>query len=127
MEIFADGIMNVVLTRGLVRIDWYSLSATEVEPDGTPRPEFRHRLLIHPDNLPHVLESLRLAVDALTEKGVLRPAMPAPRKQEVEVRFDAASEPAESADAKIVQGSSDGRPRSRNFPSTLDLREDASR
>ncbi len=134
MEIFADGIMNVVLTRGLVRIDWYSLSPTEVGPDGAPSPEFKHRLIVHPDNLPQVLDSLRFAVDALRERGVLS-SLPAAPLETTGASFQPAGLPdAEGghdeppppppptvAEAKPMEPR---RAWSANFPSTVTRSED---
>lgn len=73
METFVDGVLNVVLTKGVVRIDFFALSPTEVSALGEPCPVFRHRLILHPDQLPEVLGSLQVATDALRNRGLIGP------------------------------------------------------
>ena len=125
-ETFIDGILNVALVKGLVRIDLYSLSATEVNADGSAKPEFRERLVLHPNVLPEILRTMQLAVAALRERGLLQGGHAEP--QEATIHAAVTGSPVETIAA--MAGTSgeeadsgadrqDRRPRSRNFPSTL--------
>lgn len=133
-EVFIDGLLNVTLVKGLVRLDFFSMSATETQKDGQPVPELRQRLIVNPQSLLEVYQSLQVAIMALNEKGVVNmrplgndPAPPtlAPQPQAL---------PTGSAHAAALQADGGGTteprgpagevlprplPRSRNFPSTL--------
>lgn len=131
-EIFVDGLLNVTLIKGLVRLDLYSLSATEAQKDGQPSPQFRQRLVMHPQALLEIVQSMQVAINALTEKGLLNLKLPSNGPQVAPPPSAAGSMPEPPAPLAGVQ---DGvppaaaptesapapapRPRSRNFPSTM--------
>lgn len=146
-ELFVDGILNVTLMKGLVRVDLYSLSATEAQKNGQPLPEFRQRLVMHPQALLEMMQSLQVAINALNQKGMLNlklpsndPQMPPPMGAAlgagavgiplVSAGLPAgAAAPATAPDhaqpaepqeaAEPAAPAPANRPRSRNFPSTL--------
>lgn len=125
-ELFIDGLLNVTLVKGLVRVDFFSLSATETLKDGQPAPQFRQRLVMQPQALLEIVQSMQVAINALNEKGLLnlkpRPNDPqiaplsvgmAPLPEALATALPATDPPAADADAPPP------RPRSRNFPSTM--------
>jgi hypothetical protein len=72
-ELFADGVLDVGFGNGMVRIDLFSLSATQRGPDGQPLPAVRQRLVM---SLPGFLSSLQAMEGMrrrLEEAGVLPP------------------------------------------------------
>jgi hypothetical protein len=130
-ELFVDGLLNVTLVKGLVRVDLFSLSATETQKDGQPTPQFRQRLVMHPQSLVEIMKSLQVAINALTEKGVLNLKLPSndlPIAPPVQTAMAPQTDhPAPAVDETTSSGSSGAdadasplnRPRSRNFPSTM--------
>lgn len=122
-DIFVDGLLNVTLMKGLVRLDFYSLSATESQKDGQPLPEFRQRVVLTPQALLEVVQSMQVAIRALGEKGVLNLRLPsndpqiAPPPGVVGHAPQPAAEPIPPVESQ--EETSAPRPRSRNFPSTM--------
>lgn len=126
-ELFIDGVINVSLVKGLVRIDLYSLSATEQQGDGSAKPEFRQRLILHPSALPDIHRSLQFAVAALRERGLI--SGPAPDDEvaavtgrdpnQAETIVGAPGEEAEPIQKMAPPDPAASKPRSPNFPATM--------
>ncbi|PWC35718.1 hypothetical protein [Azospirillum sp. TSO22-1] len=141
-DLFVDGVLNVTLVKGMIRLDLFSLSATEYR-DGQPQPEFRQRLVMSPQTLVALQQELQAAIVALRERGLI-PMMPSSGGPQVPTPLSAQSvtppKPAAGSDASgpepregpaedpaaasqpaaEPQPPSPPRPpRSRNFPSTL--------
>jgi hypothetical protein len=55
-EVFADGMGEITLSAGMVRIDLVSLSASKKDAEGRPELEFRQRLIMPPDGFLRSLE-----------------------------------------------------------------------
>lgn len=69
-DLFVDGVLNVTLVKGMIRLDLFSLSATEYR-DGQPQPEFRQRLVMSPQTLVTLQQELQGAIVALRERGLI--------------------------------------------------------
>lgn len=70
-DLFVDGILNVTLVKGVIRLDLYSLSATNYNKDGHPQPEFRRRLVMNPQTLIAFQQDIQGAITALRERGLM--------------------------------------------------------
>jgi len=90
-ELFADGIGEITLVGGMVRIDWVSLSVTERDEQGQPSLEFRQRVVMPPEGFLRSFSAMEDLVKKLVDAGVIR-------RQE-------------SAPGSIGQESTAGRPR----------------
>lgn len=129
-ELFIDGVINVSLVKSLVRIDLYSLSATETQPDGTPKPEFRQRLIMHPTALPDIHRSIQFAVAALRERGLIpvqagevdNQSVAAPAMVDPVADFTRGPDGAPTVSDASGQAAAPDikKPRSPNFPATMD-------
>ena len=71
-ELFADGIGEVALVGGMVRIDWVSLSASEKDENGQPALEFRQRIVIPPEGFLRCFSAMDDLVKQLVDAGVIR-------------------------------------------------------
>lgn len=132
-DLFVDGVLNVTLVKGMIRLDLFSLSATDYR-DGQPQPEFRQRLVMSPQTMVALQQELQAAIVALRERGLIPmmptgggPQVPAPPKAAgseaagPEPREASVDEPAAAPPpaAEPQPPSPPRTPRSRNFPSTL--------
>ncbi|MCA9107665.1 MAG: hypothetical protein KDA83_19780 [Planctomycetales bacterium] len=71
-ELFADGIGEISLVGGMVRVDWVSLSATEKDASGQPALEFRQRMVLPPEGFLRAFTAMEDLVKQLVEAGVIR-------------------------------------------------------
>ncbi|MCP5369058.1 MAG: hypothetical protein H6907_11220 [Hyphomicrobiales bacterium] len=70
-EVFADGIGELGIAGGVVRINLVALSPTEKDANGQPVREFRQRLLMTPQGVLELHAGLQNMLDQLVEAGVL--------------------------------------------------------
>lgn len=143
-DLFVDGVLNVTLVKGVIRLDLYSLSATTYNKDGHPQPEFRQRLVMNPQTLLAIQQDIQGAIAALRERGLM-PMPPQPGGPQISVAVAAHHEalpttqsaPAPTLTAQTEQprpepppqpliappsvepAPAPRTPRSRNFPSTM--------
>lgn len=145
-DLFVDGVLNVTLVKGMIRLDLFSLSATDYR-DGQPQPEFRQRLVMSPQTLMGLQQELQAAIVALRERGLIPmtpagggPQMSAPLTAQaapshkaaapeapsahleppsVAAGTEPAAAPASAAAAQQQPPSTPRTPRSPNFPSTM--------
>lgn len=75
--IYCDGISNITLVGGMVRIDFFRLSPTAKDKNGRPAMEFLTQLVMPPDSFLQGLGAMQNLVQQLKEKGVVR-TPPAP-------------------------------------------------
>jgi hypothetical protein len=71
-EVFADGISEVNIAAGIVRINFVSYSATEKDAKGNPTRELRHRVVTTPQGVLELYASMKQVIDKLVETGVLQ-------------------------------------------------------
>ena len=117
-DLFVDGLLDVSFSRGIVRLDLYSLSATEKVPNGGPKPEFRRRIVLSAQAFAEFANGIQLAAQSLRERGIV-PGGPAPLRSVVP---DAPAEEGQPvveapASADVVEiNASRKKPHSPNFP-----------
>lgn len=142
-DLFVDGVLNVTLVKGVIRLDLYSLSATSYNKDGHPQPEFRQRLVMNPQTLLAIQQDIQGAIAALRERGLmpLPPQAGGPQMSVAVAAHQEALPPAQPAPAPAPAPQAEPppqsliaapsvepaapveppprTPRSRNFPSTM--------
>jgi hypothetical protein len=72
-KIYCDGISNIALVGGMVRIDLFTLSPTAKDKNGRPAMDFLTQLVMPPDSFLQGLGAMQSLVQQLKEKGVVRP------------------------------------------------------
>lgn len=71
-ELYSDGITEITVTNAIVRIDLMSLSATEKDEKGNPKPVFRQRIIMPVDAFANAVELMQKALGGLVEAGTVR-------------------------------------------------------
>lgn len=71
-ELFADGVGEITLVGGMVRMDLVSLSSTEKDGSGNPALEFRQRVVMPPDGFLRSFSAMENLVKQLMEAGVVQ-------------------------------------------------------
>jgi hypothetical protein len=71
-EIYSDGIGEITVTGTVVRLDVMSLSPTERDAEGNPKPVFRQRIIMPVDAFANAVDLMQKALGGLVEAGVLR-------------------------------------------------------
>ena len=71
-EIFADGIGEIALVGGMVRIDLVSLSQTEKNESGEALLELRQRVVMSPEGFLRSFGAMENLVKQLVDAGLLR-------------------------------------------------------
>ncbi len=82
-EIYVDGIGKVHFVGGMVRIDMVTLKPNEDGASREPVSEFKQRIIIPPNGLLGMYNTIKQFIDQLVDAGVLRKTKkaPAPRKK----------------------------------------------
>ncbi len=71
-EIFADAVGEITVGGSIVRIDFVSLSATEKDAAGNPKPVIRQRVILPLDGFANAADLMLKAVQGLEEAGAIR-------------------------------------------------------
>lgn len=71
-EVFADGVSEVNIAAGIVRINFVSYSATAKDDKGNPARELCHRVVITPQGVLELTAAMRQVIDKLVESGALQ-------------------------------------------------------
>lgn len=71
-DVYADGIGEITLTGGMVRIDLVSLSAHEKDSEGRPKLEFRKRVVLPPEGFLRSFSAMEDLVKQLVEAGLIK-------------------------------------------------------
>ena len=71
-EIFADGMGEITLSGGMVRIDLVSLSPTKQDAEGKPQLDFRQRIVMPPDGFLRSFSAMEDLVKKLVDAGVVK-------------------------------------------------------
>ena len=86
-EIFADGMAEITLSGGMVRIDLCSLSPSKQDKEGKPQLEFRQRIIMPPDGFLRSFSAMEDLVKKLVDAGVVKTrdgeSQPAPAGNDV--------------------------------------------
>ncbi|HEV7951046.1 MAG TPA: hypothetical protein VGP24_14880 [Glaciihabitans sp.] len=75
-ELYADGIGEITVTGGIVRIDLVSLSHTERDAANQPVPVFRQRVVMSVEGFANSFEVMQKAMHGLIEGGAIRRTTP---------------------------------------------------
>ena len=71
-EVFADGMGEITLSGGMVRIDLVSLSPSKQDAEGKPQLEFRKRIVMPPDGFLRSFSAMEDLVKKLVDAGVVK-------------------------------------------------------
>ena len=69
---FCDGVEEVSITSGIVRIDFFHYANGERAKDGRPPREASHRVLLSPEAFVQTYTALEQVVKQLQDKGLLQ-------------------------------------------------------
>lgn len=72
-EIFADGIGEIVLSGGMVRMDLVALTGSQRGQDEKPKLEFRQRVVMPPDGFLRSFSAMEDLVRQLVDAGLVKP------------------------------------------------------
>ncbi len=79
---FVDGVGEVRMRDGVIRLDLLALSATRRDKEGEPVPEFVEQLVMSPQAFLRVFRSLANAVGEMQNAGILKSGNPEPAANE---------------------------------------------
>jgi hypothetical protein len=71
-EVFADGVSEVNIAGGIVRINFVSLSATLKDEKGIPVRELRQRIVTTPQGVIELYNAMQQVIEKLIENGTLQ-------------------------------------------------------
>ena len=71
-EVFADGMGEITLSGGMVRIDLVCLSATKKDAQNRPELELRQRVVMPPDGFLRSFSAMEDLMKKLIEAGVVK-------------------------------------------------------
>ena len=72
-EIFADGIGEIVLSGGMVRMDLVALTGSQRDEGNQPSLEFRQRVVMPPDGFLRSFSAMEDLVKQLIQAGLVKP------------------------------------------------------
>ncbi|MEM7454838.1 MAG: hypothetical protein AAF456_10860 [Planctomycetota bacterium] len=72
-ELFADGIGEISLVGGMVRMDLVSLVGSQNDKENQPHLEKTHRIVMPPDGFLRSFSSMENLVKQLIEAGLVKP------------------------------------------------------
>lgn len=103
-ELYSDGIGEITVTGTIVRIDLVSLSPTERDAKGNPKPVFRQRIVMPIDAFANSVDVMDKALAGLVDAGAVR------RTPEVAKLPGAATAPVEQPRAKKAEATENSSP-----------------
>jgi hypothetical protein len=72
-EVFADGIGEIVLSGGMVRMDLVALTGSQRDENNQPSLEFRQRVVMPPDGFLRSFSAMEDLVKQLIKAGLVKP------------------------------------------------------
>jgi len=69
---YCDGVEEISITSGVVRVDFYNYTAGAKDKDGRPPRELSHRVLLSPEAFVQTFTAFEQVVKQLQEKGLLQ-------------------------------------------------------
>ena len=69
---FCDGVMDISVTGGVVRVDFYQHTHGERDESGTPPREHNHRVLLTPEAFLQTYTAFDQVINELVGKGLLK-------------------------------------------------------
>lgn len=70
---FADGIGEITLSGGMVRMDLVTLVGSQNDPENKPRLEFSQRVIMPPDGFLRSFSAMENLVKQLIDAGLVKP------------------------------------------------------
>jgi len=78
---FVDGVQEITIQSGIVRVDYFTYSAEAKDSSGKPAKELSKRLLMSPEGFLQTFSAMERIVDQLVDRGAIkRKDDPAPGK-----------------------------------------------
>jgi len=71
-QLFVDGVFNVAIQDGAVRVDFFQLSPTQRDAEGKPARQFAHRLIMSPQGFLQTYSAMDQLVKQLEERGLVQ-------------------------------------------------------
>ena len=72
-DIFADGIGEITLSGGMVRMDLVTLTGSQANSDEKPKLEFSQRVIMPPDGFLKSFSAMENLVKQLIDAGLVKP------------------------------------------------------
>ncbi len=72
-DVFADGIGEITLSGGMVRMDLVTLTGTQANPDDAPKLEVSQRVIMPPDGFLRSFSAMENLVKQLIDAGLVKP------------------------------------------------------
>ena len=72
-ESFADGIGEITLSGGMVRMDFVTLQGSQKDPENKPQLEFSQRVIMPPDGFLRSFSAMESLVKQLIDAGLVKP------------------------------------------------------
>lgn len=72
-DIFADGIGEITLSGGMVRMDLVNLVGSQKDSENKPKLEFSQRIVMPPDGFLRSFSAMENLVKQLIEAGLVKP------------------------------------------------------
>ena len=72
-EIFADGVGEITLAGGMVRMDLVTLVGNQNDKENPPKLQFRQRVVMPPDGFLRSFSAMENLVKQLIEAGLVKP------------------------------------------------------
>lgn len=72
LELFVDGIGEIGMMGGVVRVDLVSLSTQQRDAEGKPSMVFRQRLILPPEGFLRMFTTMQGLLNRLEEAGVVK-------------------------------------------------------
>ena len=72
-DIFADGIGEITLSGGMVRMDLVNLVGSQKDSENKPKLEFSQRIVMPPDGFLRSFSAMENLVKQLVEAGLVKP------------------------------------------------------
>lgn len=71
-EMYADGIGEITLSGGMVRMDLFTLVGSQKDPENKPRLEFSQRIVMPPDGFLRSFSAMENLVKQLIDAGLVK-------------------------------------------------------
>lgn len=68
---FCDGVMDISITNGVVRVDFFNYTNGERDKNGNPPREFSHQTVLTPEAFLQTYTAFDQMVNELVERGLL--------------------------------------------------------
>lgn len=71
-QVFIDGVFNVGIQDGAVRVDFFQHSPTQKDAEGRPARQFAQRMIMSPSGFLQVYSAMDQLVKQLEERGLVQ-------------------------------------------------------